>query len=117
MHQSARDDLASRIQHALKVTELADDAATSRHLKRLMGMDTAALDAQWYANSTQLRRPQPKGFRLDLRPRYLARGLRSYRSFVWEKTGRPLAPANDLRPRHRQTLDPHRRRVHAAAQA
>ena len=104
MHQSARDDLASRIQHAIKVAELADDPATSSHLKRLISMDTAALDAQWYANLTQLRR-------------YLARGLRSYRSFVWEKTGRPLAPANDLRPRHRQTLDPHRRRVHAAAQA
>jgi len=103
----ARDDLASRIKHALRVMELADDPATSWHLKRLVGMDSTALNAEWCAKSTQLRWPPPEGFRL----RSLAEACVATGHLSGRRPARPLA----LRPRHRQTLDPHRRRVHSAA--
>ena len=76
----SRDDLLTRVSHGERVQEVAPDPGTSWHLKRLVGMDPAMLDAEWRANSMPPGWPLRRGFRLDLRLCRLGRGLREFRA-------------------------------------
>ena len=105
----SRGDLASRVEHGQRVADLVDDPGTSWHLRRLIGMDADALQAEWRANSTSLRLPPSDGLKIDLRLRYIARGLRQHRIQVWgDMTGRVADvqnafarwPTADVHPDH-----------------
>ena len=85
----ARNDLLTRVEHGRRLIELVDDPASGWHLRRLVGMDADTLDAEWLANSTQLRWPPREGFRLDLRLRALAKKVRGYRALAMGATGPP----------------------------
>ena len=52
----ARDDLMSRVAHGERVMALVEPPEKSWHLKRLVGMSPAQLDAEWRANSIALPR-------------------------------------------------------------
>jgi hypothetical protein len=73
----SRDDLDSRVAHAHRVLELDEGPDVSWHLKRLVGMSPAALEAEWQANSYAL--PGREGLRLDLRLSRLGWRLRRFR--------------------------------------
>ena len=76
----SRDDLQARVIHGRRVMELAPDPVTSWHVKRLIGMDRTALDAEWRANSIGSGWPFGAGFRPDLRLSWLGRRLRPFRA-------------------------------------
>ena len=75
----SRDDLDSRVAHGRRMAEVAPEPDTGWHLKRLVGMDGAALDAEWRANSVRPGWRLTPGFQFDPRLCWLGRRLRRFR--------------------------------------
>lgn len=90
----ARDDLMSRVAHGERVMALVEPPEKSWHLKRLVGMSPAQLDAEWRANSIALPR-DARGYVPDTRLLRLALSLRHFRAAMVgpaAATGRGVAP-------------------------
>ena len=90
----ARDDLMSRVAHGERAMALDEAPETSWHLKRLVGMTRAQLDAEWRANSVALP-GGARGYVPDTRLLRLALSLRGFRAAMLghaAATGRSVAP-------------------------
>ncbi len=76
----SRDDLATRVAHGERASDLRGGSDVSWHLRRLVGMNKAALDKEWRVNSVH--RLRCRGFRLDPRLAWLGCQLSGFRKRV-----------------------------------
>lgn len=75
----ARHDLEDRAEHGRRVQPIDPHPSICWHLKRLTGMDDAALEAEWRANSAGLDHLMRGTLRLDLRLARIGWRMRAFR--------------------------------------